>query len=47
MIAVGWHDNKAVHFASTADTTEVVTVQRRVGGTKMDVMAPVAISNYQ
>jgi hypothetical protein len=46
MIAVGWLDNKAVHFVSTADTTETVTVQRRVGGTKVDVMAPVAISNY-
>jgi hypothetical protein len=27
MIAVGWLDNKAVYFVSTADTTETVTVQ--------------------
>jgi hypothetical protein len=38
--------NKAVHFVSTADTTDTITVQRRVGGTKVDVPAPIAISNY-
>ncbi len=30
LMAVGWVDNKAVHFVSTADTTDIVTVQRKV-----------------
>ncbi len=46
MIAVGWIDNKAVHFVSTADVTDTVTVLRRVGGSKIEVKAPLAISNY-
>jgi hypothetical protein len=43
IIAMGWIDNKAVHFVSTADLTETVTVLRRVGGTKIEVKAPLAI----
>ena len=46
MMAVGWVDNKAVHFVSTADTTDIVTVQRKVGNGKVDVIAPVAVANY-
>ncbi len=34
MLAVGWIDNKAVHFVSTADTTETVIVSRRAGNKK-------------
>jgi hypothetical protein len=46
MLAVGWIDNKAVHFISTADTTDIVKVTRRVGNKKVDVPAPVAVKNY-
>ncbi len=46
MLAIGWIDNKAVHFISTADTMETVIVNRRSGSNKMDVVAPVAIKNY-
>jgi len=47
MMAVGWVDNRAVHFISTADTTDIVTVTRTVGNAKVEVMAPVAVSNYK
>jgi hypothetical protein len=46
MLAVGWIDNKSVHFVSTADTTETVIVNRRAGNKKIEVIAPVAIKNY-
>jgi hypothetical protein len=46
MLAVGWIDNKAVHFISTADTTETVVVTRRVNKKKIEFNAPVAIKNY-
>ncbi len=46
MIAVGWVDSKAVYFVSTADTTEITTVQRRIGSNKVEVWAPIAIANY-
>jgi hypothetical protein len=46
MLAVGWVDSKAVYFVSTADTSEVVIVTRRVGCTKVDARAPLAVSNY-
>jgi hypothetical protein len=46
MLAVGWIDNKTVHFISTADTLETAIVSRRSGSKKMDVAAPVAIKNY-
>jgi len=45
-MAGGWVDNRAVHFISTADTTDIVTVTRKVGNAKVEVMAPVAVSNY-
>jgi len=45
MMVVGWVDNRAVHFISTADTTYIVTVTRKVGNAKVEVMAPVAVSN--
>jgi hypothetical protein len=46
MLAVGWIDNKAVHFISTADTTESATVSRRIKDKKVDVSAPICIKNY-
>jgi hypothetical protein len=46
MLAIRWIDNKAVHFILTVDTTDTVTVTRRVGNKKVDVPAPVAIKNY-
>ncbi len=35
-----------MHFISTADTTETVTVSRRIREKKVDVSAPMAIKNY-
>jgi hypothetical protein len=46
MLAVGWIDNRPVHFISTADSTKITTVSRRVGKEKMEVNAPLAIKNY-
>jgi hypothetical protein len=40
MIAVGWIDNKPVHFISTADSTKIVKVTQRVGKDKVEVSAP-------
>jgi hypothetical protein len=42
MLAVGWIDNKAVHFISTADTTATVMVGQRVRDKKVDIKAPIA-----
>jgi hypothetical protein len=46
MMAMGWVDNKVVHFVSTLDTTDIVAVQRKVGNGKVDVIAPLAVANY-
>ncbi len=46
MIAVGWLDNKPVNFISTADTTEIVSVERRIKHEKVKVPAPVVVKNY-
>jgi hypothetical protein len=46
MIALGWLDNKAVHFISTSDTIAVKSVKRRVGNQKVDVPAPELVCNY-
>jgi hypothetical protein len=46
MIAIGWLDNKLVHFISTADTTDIVQVQRKSGAEKIYVSAPMAVANY-
>jgi hypothetical protein len=46
MIAVGWLDNKAVHFVSTADTTSMTSVKRRVGNKKEDMPTPDSVKNY-
>jgi hypothetical protein len=46
MLAIGWIDNKAVHFISTADSTKVVSVNRRIGRDKMEVSAPIAVKKY-
>jgi hypothetical protein len=46
MLAVGWVDSKAVYFVSTADTTDIVTVNRKIGSSKVDVRAPLAVAKY-
>jgi hypothetical protein len=46
IVAVGWLDNKPVHFISTADTTDIVHVKRRLGDQCMDISAPMVIANY-
>jgi hypothetical protein len=46
MLAVGWVDSKAVYFVSTADTTDIVTVNRKIGSSKVDVRAPSAVAKY-
>jgi hypothetical protein len=46
LIAVGWLDNKAVNFVSTADTTDMVFVERRVKNEKIKVPAPEVVKNY-
>jgi hypothetical protein len=45
-VAIGWIDSKPVNLISTADTTEMGFVRRRIGNTKVDVEAPEAIVNY-
>jgi len=45
MVAVGWIDNKAVHFISTVDSTKVVNVRRRVQNNKVDVSTPIIVQN--
>jgi len=40
LIAIGWLDNKAVNFISTADTTAVKAVKCRVTDNKVEVAAP-------
>ena len=46
MVAIGWLDNKPVHFVSTADKTEIVSVSRRAGANLLEVSAPVVAANY-
>ena len=46
MLAVGWIDNKAVHFISMADTIVTVTVGQRVRDKKVDINSPMAIKHY-
>jgi hypothetical protein len=46
MLSVGWRENKAVHFISTADTTAAVMVGQRARDKKVDINAPMAITNY-
>jgi hypothetical protein len=40
LVAVGWLDNKAVNFISTADTTNISSVERRIRNNKVTVRAP-------
>jgi hypothetical protein len=42
----GWVDGNPVHFLTTADGSEVVTVQRRVNSERRQVSAPVGIKRY-
>ena len=46
ILAVGWIDNKAVHFISTADTTDTSTVLHRIKDKKVEVPAPIAVKMY-
>ncbi len=46
MLADGWVDSKAVYFISTADTSEVVTMNRKISSTKVDMQASLAVTNY-
>jgi hypothetical protein len=46
MLAVGWVDSKAAYFVFTADTTAIVTVNRKIGSNKLEVRAPLAVANY-
>jgi len=46
IISIGWLDNKAVNFISTADTTAVTTVKCRVTDKKVEVAAPEVVVNY-
>jgi hypothetical protein len=42
----GWVDGNPVHFLTTADGSEVVTVQRRVNSERRQVTAPIGIKRY-
>jgi hypothetical protein len=44
MLAIGWLDSKPVHIISTADTSEIVQVQRKSGAEKLHVSAPMAVA---
>jgi hypothetical protein len=44
--AIGWIDNTAVCFISTADTAEMVSVLRHSGSERINVPAPVAVAEY-
>jgi len=46
MLAVGWLDNKAINFVSTADTTSMKSVLQRVGSEQIEVPAPEVVCNY-
>ncbi len=46
LIAVGWLDNKAVNFVSTADMTDMVFVERKVKNEKIKIPAPEVVKNY-
>jgi hypothetical protein len=37
LIALGWIDNKVVNFISTLDTTEILTVPRRIHNEKVEL----------
>jgi len=46
LISVGWLDNKAVNFISTADTTAVKAVKCRITNDKVEVAALEIVVNY-
>jgi len=46
LLACGWIDGCAVHVVSSADSTDVTQVRRRVGGERILVSAPEVIANY-
>ncbi len=37
LMALGWIDNKVVNFISTLDTTEILTVPRRIHNEKVEL----------
>jgi len=46
LVAACWVDGNPVHLISSADTHELTTVQRRVGGDKSAFTAPEIVKNY-
>ncbi len=46
ILAVGWLDNKAVNFISTADSTTVKSVQRRFNNENLQIPAPEVVCQY-
>jgi uncharacterized protein YdeI (YjbR/CyaY-like superfamily) len=46
ILAVGWIDNKAVHFISTADTTDTSTFLHQIKDKKVEVPAPMAVKMH-
>jgi hypothetical protein len=46
IVAVGWIDSKPVNLISTADTTAMGSVKRRVQNKTSDVPAPEVVINY-
>ena len=46
LIAAGWIDGNPVHIISSADTTDLTQVRRRVGGDRKLIQAPEAVANY-
>ncbi len=45
-MAIGSIDSKPVNLISTADTTAMGFVRRRIANTKVDIEAPEAVVNY-
>jgi hypothetical protein len=46
LLAAGWIDGCAVHVVSSADSTDLTQVRRRVGGVRTLVQAPEVIAKY-
>ena len=46
LIAAGWVDGNPVHIVSSADTTELTQVRRRVDSESQWIQAPEAVANY-
>jgi hypothetical protein len=46
LLAIGWLDDKPVHFFSTANTTDIVMVNMKSGANQIAFSAPMAVANY-